>query len=135
MVGGCESGLKVEKDCKFTLVAPFAGLCLLHSGASWKGQEARGNSAHTAAQRWTVPPMLLTDNDWSRLSRALREMREDKLSVKLEDTTVEAWTTNVKRGWPVAMLVGLRVEAGHMVQRQYFESVEAARRAAERWKI
>ena len=82
-----------------------------------------------------MPPMLLTDNDWSRLSRALREMREDKLSVTLGDTTVEAWTTNVKRGWPVAMLVGLRAEAGHMVQRQYFESVEAARAAAERWKI
>ena len=79
--------------------------------------------------------VILTDNDWSRLSRALREMREDKLSVTLGDTTVEAWTTNVKRGWPVAMLVGLLVEAGHMVQRQYFESVEAARAAAERWKI
>ena len=79
--------------------------------------------------------MFLSDHDWSRLSRALREMREDKLSVTLGDTTVEAWTTNVKRGWTVAMLVGLRVEAGHMVQRQYFESVEAARAAAERWKI
>ena len=76
--------------------------------------------------------MLLTDNDWSRLSRALREMREDKLSVTIGYTTVEAWTTNVKRGWPVAMLVGLRVEAWHMVQRQYFGSVEAARAAAER---
>ena len=79
--------------------------------------------------------MLLTDNDLSCLARALREMREDKLSAKLGDTTVEAWTTNVKRGWPVAMLVGLRVEAGHMVHRQYFESVEAARAASERWKI
>ena len=79
--------------------------------------------------------MLLTDNDWSRLSLALREMREDKLSVTIGDTTVEAWTTNVKRGWPVAMLVGVQVEAGHMVHRQYFESVEAARSAAERWKI
>ena len=79
--------------------------------------------------------MFLSDNDWSRLSRALREMREDKLSVTLGNVTVEAWITNVKRGWPVAMLVGLRVEAGHMVQRQYFESVEAARAAAERWKI
>ena len=79
--------------------------------------------------------MLLTDNDWSRLSRALREMREDKLSVTIGDTTVDAWTTNVKSGWPVAILVGLRVEAGHRVQRQYFESVEAARAAAERWKI
>ena len=79
--------------------------------------------------------MFLSDNDWSRLARALREMREDKLSVTMGNVTVDAWTTNVKRGWPVAMLVGLRVEAGHMVQRQYFESVEAARRAAERWKI
>ena len=79
--------------------------------------------------------MFLSDNDWSRLSRALREMREDKLSVTLVDTTVEVWTTNVKRGWPVAMLVGLRVASRHIVQRQYFESVEAARAAAERWKI
>ena len=79
--------------------------------------------------------VILTDNDWSRLSRALREMREDKLSFALGNVTVEAWTTNVKRGWPVAMLVGVRVEAGHMVQRQYFESVEAARRAAERCKV
>ena len=79
--------------------------------------------------------VILTDNDWSRLSRALREMREERITVTLGKVTVEAWTTNVKRGWPVAMLVGLRVEARHMVQRQYFESVEAARRAAERWKI
>lgn len=79
--------------------------------------------------------LLLTDNDWSRLSRALREMREDKLSVTLGKVTVEAWTTNVKSGWPVAMLVGLRVDSWNMVQRQYFESVEAARMAAERWKI
>lgn len=78
--------------------------------------------------------VILTDNDWSRLSRALREMREDKLSVTLGDTTVEVWTTNVKRGWPVAMLVGFRVEAGHMVQRQYFESVEAARAAVKKWR-
>ena len=79
--------------------------------------------------------MLLTDNDWARLSLALREMREDKLSVTLGKVTVEAWSTNVKRGWPVAILVGLRVASRHIVQRQYFESVEAARAAAERWKI
>ena len=78
--------------------------------------------------------MFLSDNDWSRLSRALREMREDKLSVTLGKIKVEAWTTNVKRGWPVAMLVGLRVEAGHMLQRQYFESVEAARAAVKKWR-
>ena len=78
--------------------------------------------------------MLLTDNDWARLSRALREMREDKLSVTLGKVTVEAWTTNVKRGWPVAMLVGLRVDSGHMVHRQYFESVEAARAAVKKWR-
>ena len=79
--------------------------------------------------------VIMNENDWSRLARAMREIREDKLSVTLGQVTVEAWTTNVKRGWPVAMLVGLRVEAGYMVQRQYFESVEAARAAAERWKI
>lgn len=72
---------------------------------------------------------MLTDNDWSRLSRSLREMREDKLSVTLGKVTVEACTARVKKGWPVAMVVGVRVESGHKIQRQYFESVEAARRA------
>lgn len=79
--------------------------------------------------------MLLTDNDWSRLSRALREMREDSVEVTMGRTSIEVRTARAGRGWTVAMIVGVRVDSGSMVQRQYFESVEAARRAAERWKI
>lgn len=79
--------------------------------------------------------MLLTDNDWSRMSRALREMREDTVEITMGRDSVEVRTARAGHGWTVAMLVGLRVEAGHMVQRQHFESVEAARAAAERWKV
>ncbi|MGM9640581.1 MAG: hypothetical protein ACI3V3_04370 [Faecousia sp.] len=72
---------------------------------------------------------LITENDWSRLARSLLEMREDRVEVTMGCTSIEVCTTRVKKGWPVAMLVGLRIESGNMIQRQYFESVEAARRA------
>ena len=62
-------------------------------------------------------------------------MRTVELTRTLGAVTVTARTTRANNAWTVAMLVGLRVEAGHMVQRQYFESVEAARAEAERWKI
>lgn len=54
MGGGNVLGLKVEKDCQFTLVAPLAEECLRHTGASGKGCEVRGNTAPTAAHEWTV---------------------------------------------------------------------------------
>ena len=44
-------------------------------------------------------------------------------------------TARVKRAWPVSMVVGLRVEYPGGSQRQYFESMKAARQAAERWDI
>lgn len=72
---------------------------------------------------------LVTENDWSRLSIALREMREDSVGVTMGRTSIEVRTARAGRGWTVAMIVGVRVESGNMVQRQYFESVEAARRA------
>ena len=80
--------------------------------------------------------MLLTDNDWSRLSRALREMREDRVEISMGRDSVEVRTARAGHGWTVAMIVGVVFRRdGEVRERQWVESVEAARAAAERWKI
>ena len=62
-------------------------------------------------------------------------MDEVSLERTLGRVSVQAATARVKKAWPVAMVVSLRVRYPGGVQRQYFESINAARRAAERWKV
>lgn len=78
---------------------------------------------------------LLCENDWHSLEVSLRKMNDVTLYRTLGDVKIEASTVHVKKAWPVAMLVCVRVEARQKVQRQYFESVKAAREAVERWAI
>lgn len=78
---------------------------------------------------------LISESDWLRLGAALRHMDEVSLERMLGRVTVQAATARVKRAWPVSMVVGLRVEYPGGSQRQYFESMKAARQAAERWDI
>ena len=79
--------------------------------------------------------MLLTDNDWSRLSRALREMRADRVEISMGRDSVEVRTARAGHGWTVAMIVGVVFRRdGEVRERQWVESVEAARAATERWK-
>ena len=78
--------------------------------------------------------VILTDNDWSRLSRALREMREDTVEVTMGRTSIEVRTARAGRGWTVAMIVGvvLRMD-GEVRERQWLESVESAKECVRRW--
>lgn len=79
---------------------------------------------------------LLSANDWHSLEVSLRKMNEITLTRSLGRISVEATTVRVNKAWPVAMLVGIRVESPqHGVQRQYFESVQAAQKAVETWKV
>ena len=78
---------------------------------------------------------LIGESDWLRLGAALRRMDEVSLERTLGRVTVQAYTARVKKAWPVSMVVGLRAEYPGGSQRQYFESVKAARQAAERWEL
>ena len=78
--------------------------------------------------------MLLTDNDWSRLSRALREMREDRVEITMGRDSVEVRTARAGHSWTVAMIVGVVLRRdGEVRERQWVESVEAARMIVRRW--
>lgn len=78
--------------------------------------------------------MLLTENDWSRLARALRELREDRVEVTMGRTSIEVQTARAGRGWTVAMIVGVVLrQDGEVRERQWVESVEAAREIVRRW--
>lgn len=78
---------------------------------------------------------LISESDWLRLRAALRHMDEVSLERTLGRVSVQAATARVKKAWPVAMVISLRVEYPGGVQRQYFESIKAARQAAEQWKV
>ena len=78
--------------------------------------------------------MLLTDNDWSCLSRALREMREDTVEITMGRDSVEVRTARAGHGWTVAMIVGVVLRRdGEVRERQWVESVEAAKMIVRRW--
>lgn len=78
---------------------------------------------------------LISESDWLRLRAALRHMDEVSLERTLGRIAVQAATVRVKRAWPVSMVVSLRVEYPGGVQRQYFESIGAAKQAAEKWEV
>lgn len=78
---------------------------------------------------------LISESDWLRLRAALRHMDEISLEWTLGRVSVQAATARVKKAWPVSMVVSMRVEYPGGSQRQYFESINAARQAAERWDI
>ena len=78
---------------------------------------------------------LVTDNDWSRLARALREMREARVEVTTGRTSIEVQAARAGRGWTVAMIVGVVLRRdGEIRERQWVESVEVAREIVRRWE-
>ena len=78
---------------------------------------------------------LLSDNDWKQLSEAIRRLESVSLTRTLGSVEVTAETTRAPNPWPVAMLVGVKVERnGRVEQRQWFESVEQAKREVRRWR-
>ena len=78
---------------------------------------------------------LISESDWLRLRAALRYMDEISLERSLGTVQVLAETARVKKAWPVSMVVTLRAEYPGGSETQHFETVGAARQAAERWYI
>ena len=78
---------------------------------------------------------LISESDWLRLRAALRHMDEISLERSLGAVRVRVSTARVKKAWPVAMVVGFAVEYPGGRQRQYFQTIKAARAAAEEWRI
>lgn len=78
--------------------------------------------------------MIMPDNGWSRLARALREMREDRVEITMGRTSIEVCTALAGHGWTVAMIVGVVLRRdGEIRERQWVESVEAAKMIVRRW--
>ena len=79
---------------------------------------------------------LLNDNDWKQLSEALRQLEPTSLTRTLGTLEVTAETSAAPKPWTVAMLVGVTVRRnGRVDQRQWFESVEQAKREVRRWRV
>lgn len=79
---------------------------------------------------------LLSDNDWNQLSNAMRQLESLSLTRALGSLEITAETSRAPNPWPVAMLVGVKVERnGRIEQRQWFESVEQAQREVRRWRF
>lgn len=68
---------------------------------------------------------LLSANDLTRLSRAMRGMKEDRVVITLGGRKVAASVVPASPAWPVAMLVRLEAWWPGGYTSQYFESVEA----------
>ena len=79
--------------------------------------------------------ILLSDNDWNSLAVSLRKMNEIILTRQIGDIYLEASTEPVKKAWPVAMVISIRIQSPRVVQRQHFESVESARKTIEGWSF
>ena len=79
---------------------------------------------------------IISDNDWKQLSEALRRLEPTSLTRTLWTLEVTAETSRAPNPWTVAMLVGVKVERnGRVEQRQWFESVEQAKREVRRWRF
>lgn len=78
---------------------------------------------------------MLSDNDWKRLSRALRDLEELTLTRTLGRKEVTVRVTQATKVWPVPMIVGIQYKSPSLDWSQYFERIEDARRAWEEQKI
>lgn len=78
---------------------------------------------------------LLSDNDWNQLSNALRRLESLGLTRTIGSFEITAETSRAPNPWPVEMIVGVTViRNGRVEQRQWFESVEQAKREVGRWR-
>lgn len=79
---------------------------------------------------------LISENDWKRLSDALRRLEEISLTRTLGGTEITAETSTANKAWHVAMLVGVTFSRnGRVEQRQWFESAEQAKCEVRRWRV
>ena len=78
---------------------------------------------------------LLSNNDLSALSEALKRMQPLTLTRTLDGVELTAEVRPAHPVWRVAMVVQVRVKQGRVEWVQTFESVEEARRNIEQSKI
>ena len=78
---------------------------------------------------------LLSSNDLSALSTALRRMQPLTLIRTLDGVELTAEVRPAHPAWRVAMVVQVRVKQGRVEWVQTFESVEEARQNIEQSKI
>ncbi len=77
---------------------------------------------------------LLSPNDWDELRTNLLAMRSYTLTRTLGEITVVATVERVNSpAWRVAMAIGIIVAYRGRADRQWFQSVEEARKHIERW--
>lgn len=78
---------------------------------------------------------LISDNDWNQISNAMRQLESLSITRTFGSLEIAAETSKASNPWPVAMLVGVTVRRnGRVEQRQWFESVEQAKREVRRWR-
>lgn len=78
---------------------------------------------------------LLSNNDISALSTALRRMQQLTLTRTLDGVELTAEVRPAAPVWRVAMVIQVKVKEGSVQWVQTFESVEEARRNIEQSKI
>lgn len=71
---------------------------------------------------------VLSENDWKHVSQALQRMEEITLPRALGKKEITVRTLQVKRAWPVAMIVQVKYNSPNLDWVQNYESVEEARR-------
>lgn len=74
---------------------------------------------------------LLTEKDLQALQTAMKKRKCTFLAVTLDGVTVTASTWPASSAWDVPMLVRLEMQRGNVYTSQYFESVEALRKAVK----
>lgn len=76
---------------------------------------------------------LLSNNDFSALSTALRRMQPLTLTRTLDDVELTVEVRPAHPAWHVAMVVQVKVKRGRLEWVQTFESMEKARLEIERF--
>ena len=79
---------------------------------------------------------MLSDNDWNALSNALRRTEEMSLTITLGSTEITVSVERATKAHSVAMLIGVELKHnGRIADRQWFESVEEAKKMVRRWRV
>ena len=79
---------------------------------------------------------MLSDNDWNALSNALRRTEEMSLTITLGSTEITVSVERATKAHSVAMLIGVELKRnGRIADRQWFESVEEAKKMVRRWRV
>ena len=77
-------------------------------------------------------PEIISENDWHSVRVSFQKMNEVTLWRELDEIKITLSTVTANKAWNVAMLVSVEFQNSNYYWRQYFDSVERARRYLER---